>query len=189
MDWKEILGDVYTDDIATKITTAIAAEYAPRGELEAAVAASAALEGQLKEANTAIDGFKDLDVEGMQKARDDWKQRFEQLQKDSADEKARLTFANVLDNAVRDVGGLSAVSIRAELGDERVAALMGSSNQAADIKQALDGLKADKAFLFKAEEAAAVPAYAAGTGSAQVTQPSGTGGLKDSVKEALFGQK
>ncbi|MEG2686656.1 MAG: phage scaffolding protein, partial [Christensenellaceae bacterium] len=42
------------------------------------------LKTQLEEANKAIEEFKGLDVEGIKKATEEWKQKAEQAEKDSA---------------------------------------------------------------------------------------------------------
>ncbi len=190
MEWlKKILGDAYTDDIAAKAAAAIADGYVLRSDHDAVVAEKTGLEAQLKESNATIDSMKGQEKAEAQKTADDWQQRYDQLKSDTAAEIAGLKFAGVLGDAVRGAKGLSAVSIRAELGEEKVAALMNSKNQAEDIKQALAGLKTDKAFLFEADAPPPAPQLPAGIGTAQVTQPLGTGGLRESVSDALFGQK
>lgn len=189
MEWlKEILGDAYTDEIAQKVQAAMETEYAPRGELEAALGSKETFEKQLAEANATIEGMAGKDEEAVQKVATEWKEKYEQLQKESETQIAELRFSGVLGEAVKTAKGLSMVSIQAELGKEKMTELMASKNQAEDIKQALEGLKGEKSFLFEAEPAA--PTYAAGTGSGQVLNAGGgEGGLRESVAAALFGDK
>ncbi|MDL2327482.1 phage scaffolding protein [Ruminococcaceae bacterium OttesenSCG-928-A11] len=185
MDWlKEILGDAFTDDVAGQIGAAIEKDYAPRGELEAAVAAKETAEGQLAEANTTIEGLKNLDGEAVQQVRTEWEEKYNQLKQEAAQREANLLFDGVLSEAVRQADGLSAVSIRAELGEERIAALKASKNQAEELQAAMAELKGERAFLFKTPEQA--PPYAEGTGTAKMTEPLGDGTFKDAIAEALF---
>lgn len=188
MNWlKDILGDAFNDEIAGKITTAIEKDYAPRGELDAAVAGKEAVEAQLTEATATIEGLKGLDPEEVKRVTAEWQEKYDKLKQDSDAKIADLSFSGVLSEAVRTAKGLSAVSIRAELGDEKIAELKASKNQANDLKAALEGLKADKAFLFEAAPSA--PPYAAGTGSEQMNKPAEAGTFASAVSEALFSDK
>lgn len=69
----------------------------------AATAAQAELEsikGQLAEANTQIEGFKGMDIEGVKKAADDWKAKYEQAEQDYAAKLATMQFESELDTAL-----------------------------------------------------------------------------------------
>ena len=70
---------------------------------QAAETSKAELEGvkkQLTDANTAIEGFKALDVDGIKKAADDWKAKAETAQKDAAAQVTALKFDHALDAAL-----------------------------------------------------------------------------------------
>jgi len=58
------------------------------------------LKGQLKDANKKIDEFKDLDVEGIKKASDDYKLKFEQSEKDAEEKLTKLKYDFGLTNYV-----------------------------------------------------------------------------------------
>lgn len=61
-----------TDDaVVTRITGTYSAD------IQAEKDAAAALQTQLTEANTTIQSFKDMDIEGIQKSADEWKQKAE----------------------------------------------------------------------------------------------------------------
>ena len=55
------------------------------------------LKTQLAEANKQIDGFRDLDIEGVKKQADEWKAKAEQAQKDAEKQLAELKFDHALD--------------------------------------------------------------------------------------------
>ncbi|NLU24141.1 MAG: hypothetical protein GXW99_05375 [Clostridiales bacterium] len=114
---------------------------------------------QLGEANTTIEGFKALDVDGIKKAADDWKKKAEDAEKDRDAKIADMQFDGLLTGAVSAAKGKNAKAIRALLD---VDVLKGSKNQSEDIKTALEALKKDSGYLFETTETP--PPYAAGTG-------------------------
>lgn len=116
---------------------------------------------QLTDANKAIEGFKAMDVDGVKKAADEWKAKFEQAEKDHAAKLADMEFDGLLSGAVTSAKGKNAKAIRALLD---VDALKGSKNQSEDIKTALEALKKDSGY----RDADAAP-YAPGTGKTPPT--------------------
>ena len=123
-----------------------------------------AVKQQLTEANKAIEGFKALDVDGVKKAADEWKAKYEQAEKDHAAKLADMEFDGLLSGAVSAAKGKNAKAIRALLDMD---ALKASKNQSEDIKTALDMLKKDSGYLFDDEQIP--PPYAAGTGKQTTT--------------------
>lgn len=119
-----------------------------------------AVKERLGKANETIEGFKALDVDGIQKAADEWKRKAERAEKDAAAKIAEMEFHGLLTQAITGAKGKSAKAITALLDLE---ALKASKNQSEDIKAALEGLKKESGYLF--EEAATPPPYAGGTGS------------------------
>lgn len=59
------------------------------------------LTNQLNAANTAIQGFKELDIEGMKKSVGEWETKYATLQQESADKLAKTHFDYDLDNALK----------------------------------------------------------------------------------------
>lgn len=117
------------------------------------------LKTQLADANKAIEDFKGMDIDGVKKAADDWKAKYEQAEKDHAAKLADMEFDGLLSSAVSTAKGKNAKAIRALLD---VDALKSSKNQSDDIKAALDALKKDSGYLF--EDAETPPPYAPGPG-------------------------
>lgn len=121
------------------------------------------LKRQLVEANQTIEGFKAMDIDGVKKAAEEWKQKAEQAERDAAAKIADMAFDGLLNQAITGAKGRNAKAISALLDLE---ALKASKNQEADVKAALEGLKKDSGYLFEAETP---PPYAAGTGTRQMT--------------------
>ena len=117
---------------------------------------------QLSEANQAIEGFKAMDIESVKKAAEDWKQKFEQAQKDADARVTAIQFDAMLDSAITSARGRNAKAVKALLD---VDTLKASKNQEADVSAALETLKKDSGYLFESETP---PPYAAGTGTAPV---------------------
>lgn len=61
------------------------------------------LKTQLTEANKAIEGFKKMDVDGIKAAADDYKAKYEQAQKDAADQVAAVRFDHALERELKEV--------------------------------------------------------------------------------------
>ncbi len=104
---KEILGEVYTEDIDKKISEAVSKDFVTRSEFNVKNEAVKELEKQLNEASKTIDSFKEMDIDGIKKKAEEYKEQAEKaraeaeqtiqsIQYDIALEKA-LTAANVRD--------------------------------------------------------------------------------------------
>lgn len=115
---------------------------------------------QLAEANKQIEGFKGMDIDGVRKAAEEWKQKAEQAEKDAAQKIADMQFESSLKEAIAAAKGKSSKAIAALLD---VDTLKQSKNQTEDIKKALEGLKKDNDYLFDGEQTP--PPYAPGAGS------------------------
>lgn len=120
------------------------------------------IKSQLDEANRTIEGFRAMDIDGVKKAAEDWKQKFEQAQKDADARVAAIQFDAMLDSAITSARGRNAKAVKALLD---VDALKASKNQEADVSAALESLKKDSGYLFESETP---PPYAAGTGTTSV---------------------
>ena len=161
-DIKKLMPDI-SDEILDKI-------MAENGrDVEAAKAKFSdyeTIKTQLTEANKTIEGFKAMDIDGIKKAADDWKTKYEQSEKDAAAKIADMQFDGLLTSTVSAVKGKNAKAIRALLD---IDALKVSKNQETDIKSAVEALKKDCGYLFEAEQQLPPPG-APGAGSSQVTQ-------------------
>lgn len=164
LEWlKGILGEQYTEEIDKQVSAEIGRGFVAKADFNAKNEALKAAQGQLAEANTAIEGFKALDVDGIQKAADEWKAKAEQAQKDAEAQVAAVKFDALLEGAITKAGGRSTKAVKAMLDLD---ALKGSKNQEADLQAALAELGKSDGYLFETGEAP--PPYAGGTGAAPV---------------------
>ena len=122
------------------------------------------LKKQLEEANKTISGFKDLNVEEIQKQAEAWKEAAEKAKKEADQRIADMEFNGLLDNAIREAKGRNSKAVRALLDLD---SLKGSKNQSADIKAALESLKKENNYLFESTDSP--PPFVLGNGT-QVTQ-------------------
>lgn len=103
---------------------------------------------QLAEAGKTIEGFKALDVDGIQRAADEWKAKAEKAEQDAAAKIAELEFNGLLTSAITGAKGKNAKAIAALLDLDTLRA---SKNQETDIHAALETLKKDSGYLFDGE--------------------------------------
>lgn len=116
---------------------------------EAAETKAASLEKQLKDANSAIEGFKKLDVDGIKAAADDYKAKYEQAQKDAAEQVAQLKFEHALDAALATAKAKSPKAVRAllDLDDLKLA----DDGTIRHLEDQLAKLKTEQDFLFESD--------------------------------------
>lgn len=111
------------------------------------------VKNQLVEANKAIEGFKAMDVDGVKKAAEEWKQKAERAEKDAASKIANVEFNAIL--------GMLA---------EQLDDLKTSKNQEADIKTALESLKKDNSYMFDGEKKPPIVVRPTGGQTPEVTK-------------------
>lgn len=130
------------------------------GEAKKQFADYATLKEQLAAANKTIEEFKGMDIDGVKKAAEEWKQKAQQAENEAKAKIADMEFESALKEAVSSVKGRNSNAIRALLD---VDALKASKNQAEDIKKALEEMKKTNDYLF--EKDTTPPPYAPGTGT------------------------
>jgi uncharacterized coiled-coil DUF342 family protein len=87
---------------------------------ETAKASADALQAQLTEAGTTIEGFKKLDVEGIKVAANEWKAKAEQAQADAAKQISSLKFDHALDGALVGAKAHNTKAVKALLDIEQL---------------------------------------------------------------------
>jgi len=106
----------------------------------------AGLKTQLTEANTQIESFKKLDVEGVKKAADEWKVKYETSAAESAKQLAQVKFDHALEGALVGAKAKDAKSVRAHLDlanlklNEADGSVVGLEDQLKKIKETHDYL-------------------------------------------------
>lgn len=104
----------------------------------------------LEDANNEIEGFKDLDVEGIKQASEEYKSKYEQAQEDAKKELEGVKFEHELESAIRDSKAKNTKAVKALLDIET---LRGSNNRNESIAEALGVVKSDNDYLFEGSEA------------------------------------
>ena len=146
LEWlKTILGDSYTEEIDKKVSAEIGKGFVSRADFNAKNEELKTAQSQLLDANKTIDGFKAMDIEGIKRASDDWKAKYEQAEKDHAAKLDGLELDGKIESALRDAKAKNAKAVRALLDME---ALKASKNRDADIKAAVEAVATENAFLF-----------------------------------------
>lgn len=116
-----------------------------KGELATKKTELETLQGQLITANKEIEGFKNLDVEGIKKAAEDYKTKFEEAEIEAKEELEKIQFEHELENAIRDSKAKNVKAVKALLDVED---LKDSKNRSDDIKQAIEATKTENDYLF-----------------------------------------
>lgn len=100
---------------------------------------------QLKEANTQIESFKGMDIEGIKRAADDWKVKAETAQTEAEKQISKIKLENALEIALVSSKAKSTKAVKALLDVEKIKLdgdkLLGFDDQ-------LTTLKKDSAYLF-----------------------------------------
>lgn len=107
------------------------------------------LKTQLDEANTQIEGFKELDVDGIKAAADEWKQKAEQAEQDSAKQLAELKFNHALESKLAGTKAKDAAIVAGLLDRD---ALKLTEDGILGLDEQLSKIKEEKGFLFESED-------------------------------------
>ena len=105
---------------------------------------------QLKEAAKQIEDFKGMDVEGIKKASDDWKTKFENAQKDAETKMNQLKFEHALDGALSGAKAKNQKAVKALLNTEGLKLLEDGS--ILGLKEQLEKIKSENDYLFEGEK-------------------------------------
>lgn len=103
---------------------------------------------QLTEANKQIESFKGMDIEGIKKAADDWKAKAETAQTEAQKQIAQLQFDYALETELSKAGARNPKTIKALL---KMDGLKNVEGNIIGLKEQLDKLKTDEAYLFAEE--------------------------------------
>ena len=118
------------------------------------------LKSQLEQANTTINSYKDMDIEGIKQSAADWEQKYNQAIEDGKKKIAERDFNDKVKAAITTAKGKNAKAIEALLDME---SLRGSNNQDADIKAAIEACQKENEYLFG--DTQNPPPYSGGTGT------------------------
>ena len=120
-----------------------------KSKLEAAEKQTDDLQGRLEEANKTIEGFKDLDVDGIKKAADDWKAKAEQAEKDAKTQIEQLKFDHALEGALTSAKAKNPKAVKALLDME---ALKYNEGKIIGLEEQLKTVQEENDYLFESDE-------------------------------------
>lgn len=107
------------------------------------------LKTQLSEANKQIESFKGLDVEGIKKAADEWKTKFEETDAKAKKDMDDLKFNHALDGEISSVKAKNAKTVRALLDMNGLKLIEDGS--IVGLKEQLEKIKQENDYLFEGE--------------------------------------
>jgi len=115
-------------------------------------AATTELEGiktQLTEANTAIEGFKKLDIDGVKAAADEWRTKAEQAQAEAAAQISKLKFDHALDGALTGAKAKSLKAVKAHLEPDLLK--LAEDGSISGLKEQLEKIQSENDYLFESD--------------------------------------
>ena len=116
------------------------------------------LETQVNDANTEIQKFKDMDIDGIKKAADDWKETAEKAKADADKQISQMKFDYALSAALTGAKAKSAKAVKALLDMD---GLKFNDGKIVGLDEQLAQIKADNDYLFESDEPA--PEFVKGT--------------------------
>lgn len=129
------------------------------------------LETQVNDANAEIQKFKDMDIDGIKKAADDWKEKAERAQADADKQISEMKFDYALSAALTGAKAKNAKAVKALLDMD---GLKFNDGKIVGLDEQLAQIKTDNDYLFESDEPA--PEFVKGTnggsGSVEGKKPS-----------------
>ena len=116
------------------------------------------LETQVNDANTEIQKFKDMDIDGLKKAADDWKETAEKAKADADKQISQMKFDYALSAALTGAKAKNAKAVKALLDMD---GLKFNDGKIVGLDEQLAQIKADNDYLFESDEPA--PEFVKGT--------------------------
>lgn len=116
------------------------------------------LETQVNDANTEIQKFKDMDIDGIKKAADDWKETAEKAKADADKQISQMKFDYALSAALTGAKAKNAKAVKALLNMD---GLKFNDGKIVGLDEQLAQIKADNDYLFESDEPA--PEFVKGT--------------------------
>lgn len=105
---------------------------------------------QLAEANAQIESFKEMDVDGIKAAADEWQAKAEKAQEDAAAEIASLKFNTALDSALNGAKAKNPKAVKALLNMDDMK--LAETGEIVGLTEQLEGIKSENDYLFIADK-------------------------------------
>ncbi len=156
--------------------------YKHESELSTANAKIDNLQTQLSDASKRIEDFKGMDIEGIKKAADEWKEKAEKAAKDADDKVNALKFDHTLEAELAKAKAKNPKAVRALLDAE--ALKLQEDGSILGLKEQLEGIKTENDYMFDSDDKPPKlvrPTTTTNTDTSQVWT------LRDAVKDKLKG--
>ena len=108
------------------------------------------LRTQVDEATATIDGFKELDIDSIKQAADDWKAKAEQAAEEAEEKIAEIKFTQVLTDTLREAGARNSVAVSALIDYDKLEFTEDGTIKGLD--EQLKQIKTDNSYLFGVDE-------------------------------------
>ena len=139
---------------------------------------------QVEEANTAIAGFKTMDVEGMKKSVTEWETKYTTLQQESADKLARTHFDYDLTTALTAAKVKNVKAARALL-DEATLKHNAEKHSFEGLDEQLNKVKETDGYLFDGQQEETMTIVKGGEGKQSVTGDAMTNAATSALRNTL----
>lgn len=116
-----------------------------KGDLAAKETELEEVKGQLEAANKQIEEFREMDIESIKQAAEEYKEKFEQAEIDAQEKLEALQFEH---NLERQIVAAKAKNVKAVKALLDIDTLRKSKNQSEDIKAAIKAVQKDNDYLF-----------------------------------------
>ncbi len=135
---------------------------------------------QLEDANTQIESFKEMDIEGIKAAADEYKEKYETAKTEAEKELEKIKFNHAIEKALTGAKAKNVKAVKALLDLE---GLKIKDDEIVGLKEQLESLQEDHDYLFGNEEESKLPFFVNKGGS------SGEPEDPKSIGEILANQK
>ncbi|HSH35761.1 phage scaffolding protein [Schnuerera sp.] len=120
-----------------------------KADYETIKAEKETLEEQLETANKEIESYKEMDIEGIKKAAEDYKIKFETAQTEAQKELEKIKFNHALENALKGAKAKNVKAVKALLDLE---GLKLNEDKIIGLDEQLESIKTENDYLFETEE-------------------------------------
>ena len=148
---------------------------AQKAKITTAQADVEALKKQVEGANKQIEDFKKLDVEGVKKAADEYKAKFETSQAESAKQLTQLKFDHALEGALTGAKAKNPKAVKALL-DSNNLKLNEADGSILGLKEQLEKIQKENDYLF--ESGVPTPKIVTGGNNQQITTDAFTAAMR-----------
>ncbi len=107
------------------------------------------LQGQLKKANEQIEEFKDMDIDAIQKAADDYKEKYKTAKTEAEEELEKIKFEYALDKALGQAKARNSKAVKALVDVDKLKLV---DDKILGLNEQLEEIKKENDFLFESEK-------------------------------------